>query len=460
MREWECQVVAFSETSHTKRALPALFSEFRGFGFHLSCSDPVADKFQVASSLGSFRGLSKGVCLASLFPVFTPRPSFVPKQAWSSQRLLYSVVQIHQVPIHVLTVYLLPNAVVGSHKYFLNCEIVNWALQITEALQGPVEITGDMNISWRSFDQLKDLTSKGWSDLHELAHHRFRTPLSPTCKHATRHTFQFGNQDFSRFLTGMGVTHTDDLDSHAGLVGNYDFPSCNPPIWKWLLPRAFDDLEVDHPKVESASVPIELQHAVEQALQTDDLTSAFGQWSKHAEESLRQATMVEGSHPGRHYLGRACQPVLVKRCLAAPRFKQGRPTDFRVQEPSVALKVRQTQKQGRRLQTLERLMRKATGPCPRAIIQEAHQVWDAIVHATGFGKSFPHWVVTQAQLTWQDGFPIHLAGFAPQRGRDGILEQVLFSRLAKEKALVQRTSGKVMVRRGRFSAVSFVERHA
>jgi hypothetical protein len=170
-----------------------------------------------------------------------------------------------------------------------------------------------------------------------------------------------------------------------------------------LLPRAFDDLEVDHQKVESASVPMELQHAVEQALQTDDLTSAFGQWSKHAEESLRQAT-VEGSHPGRRYLGRACQPVPVKRCLAAPRFKQGRPTDFRVQEPSVALKVRQTQKQGRRLQTLERLMRKATGPCPRAIIQEAHQVWDVIVHATGFGKSFPHWVVTQAQLTWQD-FP-------------------------------------------------------
>ena len=43
VRSWEYQVVAFSETSHTKRALPALHSEFRGFGFHLSCSDPVAD---------------------------------------------------------------------------------------------------------------------------------------------------------------------------------------------------------------------------------------------------------------------------------------------------------------------------------------------------------------------------------------------------------------------------------
>jgi hypothetical protein len=68
-----------------------------------------------------------------------------------------------------------------------------------------------MNISWRSFDELKDLTSRGWSDLHELAHHRFGAPLSPTCKHETRHTFQFGNQHFSRFLTGMEVTHTADL---------------------------------------------------------------------------------------------------------------------------------------------------------------------------------------------------------------------------------------------------------
>ena len=69
----------------------------------------------------------------------------------------------------------------------------------------------------------------------------------------------------------------------------------------------------------------------------DDLSSAFGHWSKHAEESLRQATTVEGSQPGRRYLGRACQPVPVKQCLAAPRFKQGRPMDFRVQEPWVAI---------------------------------------------------------------------------------------------------------------------------
>ena len=74
---WECQVVCCSETSHTRRAVHALLPEFKKVGFHLSLSDPVPDKFQVQNSQGSFRGLSRGVALASLFPVFTPRPPFV-----------------------------------------------------------------------------------------------------------------------------------------------------------------------------------------------------------------------------------------------------------------------------------------------------------------------------------------------------------------------------------------------
>ena len=402
MREWECQVVAFSETSHTRRALPALYSEFKGFGFNLSCSDPVPDKFQVSSALGSFRGLSRGVCVASVFPAFTPRPQFLPRQAWSSQRLLYTVVQVFQVPLHVFTVYLFPNAVVGSHKYMLNSEILAWVVQIAETIQGPIVITGDMNISWRAFDVLRELNADGWADLHELAHSRFGATLDPTCKGATRHTFQFGNPDFSRFLTGMSVSHTADLDSHAVLVGRFDIPSTNPQVWKWMLPRAFDDLDVDTHQVRTAQVPPDVYSRIEHAIAQQDLSLAFGLWSKSAEETLRQASTVNGARPGRKYLGRACKPVPVKRVLAAPRFKQGRPDDFRVKFPAVALQVRQVQKQGRRLQSLERLMRKALQPCGQAIVPETHQVWSTIVASTGFGKSFPHWVVTQAQIPWQD----------------------------------------------------------
>ena len=68
--------------------------------------------------------------MASVFPAFTLRPQFIPRQAWSSQQLLYTVVQVFQLPLHVFTVYLFPNAVVGSHKYMLNCEILAWVSQI------------------------------------------------------------------------------------------------------------------------------------------------------------------------------------------------------------------------------------------------------------------------------------------------------------------------------------------
>ncbi len=284
----------------------------------------------------------------------------------------------------------------------LNSEILAWVVQIAETIQGPIVITGDMNISWRAFDVLRELNADGWADLHELAHSRFGATLDPTCKGATRHTFQFGNPDFSRFLTGMSVSHTADLDSHAVLVGRFDIPSTNPQVWKWMLPRAFDDLDVDTHQVRTAQVPPDVYSHIEHAIAQQDLSLAFGLWSKSAEETLRQASTVNGARPGRKYLGRACKPVPVKRVLAAPRFKQGRPDDFRVKFPAVALQVRQVQKQGSRLQSLERLMRKALQPCGQAIVPETHQVWSTIVASTGFGKSFPHWVVTQAQIPWQD----------------------------------------------------------
>lgn len=160
--------------------------------------------------------------------------------------------------------------------------------------------------------------------------------------------------------------------------------------------RAFDDLEVDHHQVKTTRVPRDVQTKVLQAIEQRNVSLAFSIWSQSAEEKLRQASSIDGVLPGRRYLGRANKPVPVRRVLTAPRFKQGRATDFRVQCPAVALKVRQIQKQGRRLQSLERLMRKAVQPCQQAAVSEAHQVWSAVVASAGFGKSFSHWVVRQA----------------------------------------------------------------
>ena len=127
--------------------------------------------------------------------------------------------------------------------------------------------------------------------MRELAHHRFGTSLSPTCKGAT---FQFGNPDFSRFLQGMSVSYPFDLDSHAVLVGEYDFPANNPQVWKWLVPRSFDDLEVDHHHVRTAHVPADVLSTVNQAIDRQDLSAAFNLWSQSAEHTLLEATRIDG----------------------------------------------------------------------------------------------------------------------------------------------------------------------
>ncbi len=60
---------------------------------------------------------------------------------------------------------------------------------------------------------------------------------------------------------------------------------------------------------------------------------------------------------GKRFFGRASLTSPFKRVLAAPRFKTGRKSDFVVKFPTVALRVRQVQKQARRIQSLTRLLK-------------------------------------------------------------------------------------------------------
>ena len=80
----------------------------------------------------------------------------------------------------------------------------------------------------------------------------------------------------------------------------------------------------------------------------------------------------------------------VKRVLAAPRFRAGRKSDFSVKFPSVAVKVRQVQKQARRLQSLLRLLQSQFFGNDH--FGQVHELWNAIVRSTGFVPNFPGWV--------------------------------------------------------------------
>ena len=374
----------------------ALFPEFRKVGFHLSLSDPVPDKFQVKDAQGSFRGLSRGVAVASKFPLFSPRPSFVPEVIWASQRLLYSVVQVGQLPIHFLTLYLYPNAPISGERYILNCKLVHWAVQIAESINGLVLLAGDFNTKWQKFDELQELSNKGWQDTHERAATNFGTPLEPTCKQATRHTFLLSNPGMYPFLKHAKVSFPHDLDSHAVLQVGFDLPTYNPKVYKWLLPRTLDHCAFDKEGLEAYVVPEDQKTSFLDGFAENNPAASFRAWSQLAEDALlaKASTPTGEAVPKAKHVGRGSLTAPVLRDLAAPRFKYGRGSDFTVPLPSTKVQVRQVQKQARRLQSLLRLLRKPNGyPA-----NEVRQLWEAVLSSSGFGRSFTKWVLSYGTI--------------------------------------------------------------
>ena len=391
--DWNIDVVSLSETSHTRRAVSALYSEFRMYGYVLSLSDPVPDKFCVSDPGGSYRGLSRGVALVSRFPVFSPRPSFLPDIAWCSQRLLYSVVQFGQTPIHIVSVYLFPNAALGSQKYLLNCKILHWAHQILTSVDAPCVLCGDFNAPLDSFETCKALALCGWADLAVLSHQLFGSALEPTCKNATRHSFAVGNPSVQRFVRGAAVCHLHDLDSHAVQKFDFDVPSYNVPVFKWPQPRALHEFHCNHSGLRATALQTAgpLRQQVSEALSGGDATSALKLWSSVCEKAIICNSTTEDGEPlvGKRYLGRSANLTPVKRVLSAPRFKPGRKSDFVVSFPSVALKVRQVQKQARRLQSLVRLLKSQF--FGEQHFGKVHDLWNAISRSSGFVPCFLSW---------------------------------------------------------------------
>lgn len=212
--------MSFSEFSHARRAAHAVRQEFAPLGFRVALSDLVPDKFPVKYP---------AVAHLSRCPFFSPRDPCVHAGIWASSRLLYSVVQFFQVPIHVVILYLIPNAVPGSEKYERNCSLVRAAVQILAHGTGHV------------VQDLRDLALEGRVDSHEGSSVRW----SPTCKSATKHTFGLINAGLLRFLVEVQVVHRNVFDSHAVLQVEFDFPVANVPVWKWGQPHAFDDFDFD-----------------------------------------------------------------------------------------------------------------------------------------------------------------------------------------------------------------------
>ena len=131
---WGLDVVAFAETSHTDVASRVIRSSFRKLGWKALLGHAVREKFATKTGAASFRGLSKGVALASKWPCYDVVPGNIPIEVWQGGRLHLGCVHVGQLPIHVVTVYLMPNAAPGSLGFEINNAVLDWAVQTCRSL--------------------------------------------------------------------------------------------------------------------------------------------------------------------------------------------------------------------------------------------------------------------------------------------------------------------------------------
>ena len=384
MAGWDCDVVLCSETSHTVRAMRAISAEFRAVGFSVGLCRPVPDKFEVGDVLGSYRGLSRGCGMISRFPLYSFESPVLDSRIWHSQRIHFGVVQVGTLAISMVTVYLWPNAPLTSRRYLENYEIISAAVLLARSVSGPAILAGDFNTPLSAFEDMRSLLMDGWVDTALAVAQRRGVMPEPTCQRATRHTFCVANPMLVPLLRGAQVCFHEDLSAHAVLVTEFELPRNNFRVHKWILPKALDGVALDAAKLQSLAEEVDSarwQVAVDEPLAEGRVDEAFSNWSEIAETVLLASVAEDGldvSTPGWAGRGKMLEPAL--RTWAPPRFHNGRPGDFRLEMPSVALQARRWQKLVRQIEALLRKLRAGRrGAEPRCFEEEIQSIWFAIV---------------------------------------------------------------------------------
>ena len=395
---WNVDVCCLCETSHTVRAAPIIKRRFARLGYKAVLGREVQDKFKVKDSVGSLRGLSKGVAVVSSLPAYSYEGTAVSEMVWQSCRLQHVVVQSGKLPIHFIVAYLAPGAYIGNMKFDSNARIMSAAVALVESIQGPVVLCGDWNTKSTDFEVLDQLTAHlGFEDLALTYSRRTGGPPEPTCMGATRHTFCFGSQEVIGMLQKVEVSYHDCLDKHSVLCVDLAVPSTNPYVWKWPRPRRLVDAVPDLGSLAAkANDSVDtLKEQIGVQLNEGNLDAALQQWAQHFEKIVLESSEIAIARwPS--FQGRCAtyRPIRVK--VGPVRLRAGRLGDFRPGLYHSSLKVRQWTKQVRRLQNLEWLMQAIRNGNDRVAGRTLEQLWQAVVGASGFSPGFLRFLALQA----------------------------------------------------------------
>ncbi len=263
--------------------------------------------------------------------------------------------------------------------------------------QGPAVISGDFNCDLKDLVAWRTLQSAGWHDAALLDSFLHSRPPQPTCREATHRSFVLINSHLAAKLFDCRTCDDFLFSSHPLLLARVNLQNLIQPQLMWSLPKATDDLlfDVDVQINQVESDLISLGPKFQEALHNNQANVAADIFARLVQNSWVASNVdVEGNpiKMQQGYLGRDKIQLLRKRPCSIPIVHKGREGAFKPCVGQASISIRQHTRQLRRLESLVLQIRARDKTGSLGATVKCQQLWDSILNASGFHKSFIWWI--------------------------------------------------------------------
>ena len=383
-----------SESAHTPVSKQVTQHRLMKQGWH-SCWSKPTEPHNGGRSI--FKGKAGGTCIVARERI-RPGGEGLPVDIIESTRLTEAFIQVGtNTVLKLICIYLPPRNETFSNVDLMVRTVANCAFERAQSFHGPSLIVGDFNTSLSAIDSWNAMLSRGWNDLHVKSAEVNEHELQPTCFSA-RHSFILANHIATAALIECRVTDTFHFATHPTIWARFSWENIARFGEVWSLPASTDEYIFDKCLLQQKAdclAPAAQQKILEH-LRAGDSNQAMARFVTDFEQCLQASCVdIEGNRdklPAK-CLGKNMKSPFVRKSLSMPVAKIGRPGDPKcnVQQPDVSL--RRHTKQLRRLQSLVWQVKALQRNFSIHASLQCEELWQSIRNATGFHKSFDHWIV-------------------------------------------------------------------
>ena len=389
---WGQGIYCASETSVTTAALKLLRPKFAKKGYHCAWSDPVEP---IQPKRSQLRGKAAGVAIISSFPIRQyHEPITCPVQ--DTSRFIDGVIQVNpNCVLYAASLYGVASSSFALDPIAITNQLFNFAAERAVSFKGPALIAGDLNCYLTDIGVWENMMHQGWVDAAELDGLMFHRNPQPTSKDRVRKSFILMNRQLASVLSSCRTCDDHLFPTHPLLLAQCSLKGVLKPNLQWVLPKSVDSHMFDPDLMEKVACRAtqDNYHRFARALENSpDKAAAI--FASAVESTWKQSCVdTEGNQqylqPG--FFGRDRLCPLKMQPPAIPVVRKARDGDF---EPGLAQPSVELRRHTRQLRRLESLLSqtKALTENNDSAKRKCQELWDAVLKATGFHKSFAHWM--------------------------------------------------------------------